>query len=154
MRRILSFALCLLIILSLSATSFAEIDLSGMSFDELVALKDKINLAIWNCQEWQEVDVPQGVWKVGEDIPAGKWTITAKPKSSVMVSIGDNTVYDGTTVAAFVFEAIYAPDHDSFDENKNMTSWTVELEDGQYVGIENGISVFAPFSGKPSLGFK
>ena len=154
MKRILSFVLCLLIIISLPVICFADIDLSGMSYDELVALKDQINIAIWNSEEWQEVDVPQGVWIVGEDIPAGKWTITTKPESSVMISIGNSTVYDGTTVSAFAVEVVYSPDAYFFDENSDATSWTVELEDGQFVGIEDGIAIFSPYSGKPSLGFK
>ncbi len=37
-----------------------DIDLSHMSFEDLVTLKDQINLAIWNSKEWQEVTVPQG----------------------------------------------------------------------------------------------
>ena len=34
------------------ATTAAEIDLSGMGYEELVALKDRINLAIWKSEEW------------------------------------------------------------------------------------------------------
>ena len=30
-------------------------------------LKSKINLAIWNSREWQEVSVPRGVYQVGVD---------------------------------------------------------------------------------------
>lgn len=154
MKRILSFVLCLFVIVSLSATSFAEIDLSGMSFDELVALKEQINLAIWNCQEWQEVDVPQGVWEVGADIPSGKWTITTKPGGSVMVCVGDEVISGGTEVSAFTLEAIYSPDAPFFDENSDVTSWTIELEDGLFVEVSGGIAIFSPYSGKPSLGFK
>ena len=35
-------------------------DLSGLSYDELVQLRDQINLAIWNSEEWEEVSVPSG----------------------------------------------------------------------------------------------
>ena len=50
-----SFIVLVLLITSAAAD---PVDLSGMSFDELVALRDQLNLAIWNSQEWQEVTVP------------------------------------------------------------------------------------------------
>ena len=68
-------ALLLVAILLLAGSAAANpIDLSGLSFEQLVALRDQLNLAIWNSQEWKEVTVPAGVWKVGEDIPAGHWS--------------------------------------------------------------------------------
>ena len=54
-------SVCILMMLSISTVVFADIDLSGMNYDELVALKDQINRAIWNSDDWQEVEVPQGV---------------------------------------------------------------------------------------------
>ena len=78
------------------------IDLSGMSYDELVALKDRINLAMWQSDEWQEVTVPQGVWKVGEDIPAGHWTvkcITGNNCRSTQISWGEALTEGGTDIA-------------------------------------------------------
>lgn len=53
------------------------IDLSAMSFDELLALRQQVNMAIWQSDGWQAVEVPAGMYQVGVDIPAGKWTITA-----------------------------------------------------------------------------
>ena len=47
------------------------IDLDLKTFTELVALRNKINMAIWNSQEWEEVTVPEGIWEIGADIPAG-----------------------------------------------------------------------------------
>ena len=79
MKRFFSALLVITLLLGVSSAIADGIDLSQLSIDELVALKDKINLAIWNSQEWQEVKVPQGVWKVGEDIPAGHWSIEACP---------------------------------------------------------------------------
>lgn len=154
MKRILSFFLCFLVVISLGATCYADFDLSGLSFDELVALKDQINLAIWNSEEWQEVEVPQGIWEVGADIPAGKYTIKAIGGTYTRVNIGDHTVYDGTTVAAFVFQSIYATDATYYKEGETLSEWVVELEGGQFVGIENATAIFTPYNGKPSLGFK
>ncbi len=51
-------------------------DLQGLSFNELLALREQINLAIWNSNEWQCVEVPAGNYTIGIDIPAGYWTIS------------------------------------------------------------------------------
>ena len=48
-------ALVLAIVLSAGIALAEGIDLSGMSYDELVALKDRINLAMWQSDEWQMV---------------------------------------------------------------------------------------------------
>ena len=132
-------------------------DLSTMSYDELVALKDQINLAIWQSDEWQEVEVPQGVWVVGEDIPAGKWTIRPQDKSWVSVHWGTKLneaktdidyggrLYESEVLCAQNFKGYYVGD-------ATEVSW--ELEAGQYIVVDDGIAVFTPYSGKPSLGFK
>ena len=57
MKKILPLLIIIAILLSAS-TSIADVDISNLSYDELVILKDKINLAIWNSYEWQEVQVP------------------------------------------------------------------------------------------------
>jgi len=45
--------LAILLVFTLCSASFASADtfnLSSLSYDELVALKDQINLAMWNSQ--------------------------------------------------------------------------------------------------------
>lgn len=64
MKKALSLFLAIMLLI-VSIPAMADVDLTGMTYAELVALKDQINLAIWNSSEWQEVTVPQGVWKVG-----------------------------------------------------------------------------------------
>ena len=73
----------LLLALVLPVVSLADLpDISNLTYDELVQLKDQINLAMWNCEEWQEVTVPAGVWVVGEDIPVAHWSISLSPNTS------------------------------------------------------------------------
>lgn len=138
--------------------AMAEIDLSGMNYDELVALKDQINLAIWNSQEWQEVEVPQGVWLVGEDIPAGHWNISAVGKYA-MVTIGTHLDETGKDISAhasdfFEYEMVTNPTYKRYDKNSDLVSVDYDLKEGTYVLIEQGTVVFSPYFGKPSLGFK
>lgn len=154
MKRILSAVICLLMLATLPVIGCADVDLSGMTYDELVALKDKINLAIWNSDEWQEVEVPQGVWEVGADIPAGKWTIKPRESADTKVVLGDKLEDGGTDVNTKAWARIRSESYRSFDPNSDITEWTIELENGYYVKIESGYAIFTPYSGKPSLGFK
>lgn len=154
----------MLVIMLAGATAFAEVDLSGMNYDELVTLKDQINMAIWQSQDWQEVTVPQGLWVVGEDIPAGKWTVKCADFSlddfmmdSVSIEIGDSLTESGGIglSARYEAETIYNPNASSYDEG-NITEYTFDLKDGDYVMIRTSgnQAIFTPYAGKPSLGFK
>lgn len=155
--------LSLLFALMLSAAPLAHaetFDLSGMSYDELVALKNQINLAMWGCQEWQEVTVPQGVWKVGEDIPAGHWTVKCAPgakRASVEwgEKLQDNNEDIGYYGRHSLYNTIYNPSVSSYsDSDSYMHSYSFEVRSGDYIVIEHGSVIFTPYIGKPDLGFK
>lgn len=156
MKKTISLFLFLVLLFSVS---FAEsvFDLSSLSYAELVALKDKINLAIWKSQEWQEVEVPQGIWKVGEEIPAGHWTISASPTSWVTVTYGseldDNQKEIEWLCNGYYQELLTGKKH-VFYNNDDLNSIDIVAQEGYYFEIEDGKVVFTPYSGKPSLGFK
>lgn len=155
MKRTLCIILAFVLFITLAPAAFAEWDLSGMSFDELVALKDQVQRAIWDSADWQEVTVPQGVWQVGADIPAGKWTIVCGGKNYTDIEIADS-LKDNGTKAAFPPKAsamIYNTSSIVYDEG-DLKEWTVDLHDGEYVVISSADAVFMPYSGKSSLGFK
>ena len=154
MKRFFALALALVLAFSLAPVCYAEYDLSGLSFDELVALKDQINRAIWDSDQWQEVEVPQGVWEVGPDIPAGKWTILPKPYAATSIKIGNETKDGGTNVNMKISQTIKDKDFQLYSAESDISSWTVELEDGQYLKVDSGPAIFTPYAGKPSLGFK
>ena len=76
MKRIAAFVSAILLLFSYA---LADINLSSMTLEELIALKQQIGLEILSRPEIKSVTVPIGVWKVGEDIPEGHWNIsTAK----------------------------------------------------------------------------
>ena len=64
-------ALVLVILSLIPMVAFADVELGGMSFDELVSLNGKLLKEIVSRPEFKEVTVPTGSYKVGEDIPAG-----------------------------------------------------------------------------------
>ena len=155
MKRILVLLMALLCFAGIaSADAF---DLSGMSYEELVALKEQVDLAIWNSKEWQEVEVPEGVWVIGQDIPAGKWTIKAADGITAMVEWGDVLDESGNGIAwsgrIYETEFLYSVNY-RFYEKGNSTEVAWDLKDGQYFIVEDGIAVFSPYSGGKNLGFK
>lgn len=157
MRKLVAFLVALVL---MCGTAMAEeIDLSSMTYDELVALKDQINLAMWKCEEWQEVTVPQGVWKVGEDIPAGHWTIKTDNIYYSRISCG--TVLNETAKDIDPFksqfyysDSIKSKESKFFDATQDKAEIDFDFKDGMYIIISSGSVIFTPYSGKPSLGFK
>jgi len=136
-----------------------DIDLSAYSYDDLVVLRDRINLAMWESEEWQEVTVPIGVWVIGEDIPAGHWSITASPDGpSSWGSVAYGAELDET--GKDVVYSLKGPYYREQVKRKgsgaavNLEEIDLEVKDGMYLVIENTDMVFTPYAGKPSLGFK
>ena len=161
------FFCVLAVFICILTTVAAEVDLSGMSYDELVALKDQINKAIWESQEWQEVTVPQGVWRVGEDIPAGKWVIKCADINRDNLMMGScqfewgNKLDDTGKSISWMSDrwqgrtAVYNP-NGKYYQDGHATEYEWDAKDGDYIVIESmyAPAVFTPYSGKPSLGFK
>lgn len=149
--------LVMVLVAMMMCCAFAEgVDLAGMSYDELVALKEQVNLAIWSSEDWQEVEVPQGVYVIGEDIPAGKWTIKAVEGLSAAIYWGDTLDESGVSLGygdIYVGETVYSKAHSYYSEG-DTTEVTWEMKDGQYFIVNNGIALFTPYAGKPDLGFK
>lgn len=149
--------ICIMIALLIPVAAFAEVDLTGMSYDELVQLKDQVSLAIWESEEWQEVEVPAGVYTVGEDIPAGKWTIKAADGISVTIEWGDLLDDSGVALSwdgKFMEYEYLHSENNKYYEKGDKTEITWDIKDGQYILVDDGIAVFMPYAGKPSLGFK
>ena len=155
MKKIISFALALVLVLALAVPVCADFDLSGLGFEELVTLKDQINFAIWNSEEWQEVEVPYGIWLVGEDIPTGKWTVTAGDKCNLRFYLGGKPNASETELEGYDnWWRLKSSSNKYFDSSSDTESLTVDLKDGTYIWIDEGSVIFSPYSGKPSLGFK
>lgn len=131
-------------------------DLSSMSYEELIELKERINLAIWQSETWQEVTVPQGVYTVGEDIPAGKWTIKPAESQKIYLSWCDKLKASGVEMSyegdVHVFTAMESKSCSTYKEG-DAEEVTYDLKEGQYIIIERGNAVFTPYAGKQDLGF-
>lgn len=89
MRRFLSF---LILLICLASVAIGE-GFADYTFDELHFIQQLINEEIHSRPEWKEVTVPAGVWIVGEDIPAGNYSITATEDLSVIRLTDKNDHY-------------------------------------------------------------
>lgn len=121
-------AMLVLVLLLPISTQAMAIDLSSMSYDELVTLHKETFKAIMALPEFKEVDVPSGSYMVGEHIPAGEYKITTK------ISMASVTINE--------YEQLFVVTPD-------MPVGRLILKNGDKVAISTGV-VFSPYVG---LGF-
>lgn len=137
MKKVVMLVLALVMV---GAVALAEVDLSGMTFDELVALRKQVDQAIWASDGWQEVEVPGGEYEVGPEIPAGKWTVSADSLLTMM------EVYSSEEKKGS-FDGLIDSKVLSNNEPYNVT-----LKEGQYVTLSDAVT-FKPYT-SAALGFK
>ena len=133
-----------LIIAMLIPAACAEIDLTGMSFNELRILYEQVQQALIDTKQGGTVKVGSGLFIVGKDIPSGKWSITAEEGGHVFLTVYksfDETRNEGKGI--FTYDWIYSPSHRSYDEG-DTTEMTVYLQDGYCVEITSGSVLFTP----------
>lgn len=129
------FLSVILVLCLLPVIALAEVDLSTMSVDELIALNKAVVMELMSRKDFKEVTVPAGEYKVGEDIPAGIYTVKVKANQFASLNV--------------------------LDSKKNYTSkiYVVEvdnpigklvLEEGEIVATTYGSAIFTPYAG---LGF-
>ncbi|MDI9521630.1 MAG: hypothetical protein QM308_10840 [Bacillota bacterium] len=146
MKKTVSLILAVVMLACFAFTaSYAEgIDLSSLSYEELIALQSKITLEIMSRPDFKTVKVPPGAYKVGVDIPAGKWTITA--------SEGACEVYWGKSLDEYGVEVPWSDRIDYLDDwgSNSTVSW--ELVEGTYIVVSRNAVTFTPYV-PVSLGF-
>lgn len=125
------FALTLVILALLPVVACADVDLSSMSYDELLSLNGKLFAEIISRPEFKEVTVPAGSYTVGEDIPSGVYSLELGKGS-----FGSMLLVNG------------------FEKSHSVTAESpvgkIEFKDGDTVEISIGAIVFKPYVG---LGF-
>ena len=93
-------------VLLLPAAAFADLpDISDLSYDELIQLRDMVNSAILNSSENQKIELDPGLWAVGVDIPAGTWLVTPVDNQYMNLWYGDK-LNDSGTSAGYGWDSI------------------------------------------------
>ena len=148
MKKLVALVVALVLVSSVALATTVAFDFSGLTLAQLVEVQQQLNLAMWATEEWQEVEVPAGVYEIGKDIPAGHWTISPEPGEYVIVRWG--TALDSSKTDLDGYGSYLAQEGLDGDEVANV-SW--ELTDGTYLIVESGSVIFTPFAGH-KLGFK
>lgn len=127
--------MCITLILCvLPVIAIADVDLSSMTYDELLALRDQLNIEIFSRPEWKEVTVPGGQWSVGKDIPAGAYSLHPTKEGGFVTIYNEN----GKLIIS-----------QGIRDEENVIG-KIELLEGYSVEISRGSLIFAPAIG---LGF-
>ena len=139
------YVIALLLIVSILFTftyATADLDLSSMSFEDLIALRDKVMDEILTREEWDDVLIPAGVYEIGVDIPEGMWTITAESYSDPYVNIGNgiNDTYDDFADGSIDWEHLYG-ELNKHHDSTTRTSVTWKFSKGHYF-ISDGPTVW------------
>ena len=147
----------LLICFSLSCAFAENIDLSGMSIEELATLRDRCQMMIMKADKWQQVKVPVGVYQIGKEIPAGHWTITPIEGDTAMLIWGTKLDESGQNIDTwntkfYNAQQITSP-KDSYSVYNSVESISWDLKDGQYLIITDCPVYFTPYAGV-DFGFK
>lgn len=132
-------------------------EVATLSLDELLALKNQLNLAIWRATEWKEITVQQGIWKIGEDIPAGHWTIQASDGAYTLLQWCGKLNAEGTAmdVDTLIGTASLVSTHsEMFDSTMHRSAIDWNLKDGTYIIVSSGNAVFIPYRGNTDFEFK
>ena len=109
----------------LFCVSAQTIDFSKKSMSELLKIQSDLISAIWNSPEFKEAVVPEGIYEVGKDIPAGKWTIEI---------VGDRTLSLVTIYQSYTkgeLEGLLS--WLEFDDNNRTLN--VDLHSGTYIAL-------------------
>ena len=128
--------LVLLLVFIPSARAEQAIDLSAMSYDELVALKLQVDAEVMSRPETKEVTVPKGVYTVGLHIPAGEYTVEAGGSGIVFYVYGNESMSTSSLIEGYYI-------------GTDSPLGRVILKDGNVVSLDDP-AIFKPFIG---LGF-
>ena len=129
----------LILALLLPAAACAEVpDISGLSYEELLALNAAVQQAIFaNAASVDGVKVPIGEYIIGEDIPAGTYRLE----------------FPGPEDTSFGYIYIYGPDESETDSYLTGKGYGVEaigkivLEEGMKISIGIVAAVFRTYTG-------
>ena len=156
MKKFIVAILSLIMILTCSF-SLADVDISGLTYDELVNLVNEAQMLIMKSDKWQEVEVPEGTYLIGTDIPAGKWTISCNEHYYVELEVGYKIKPNGSVdmladMDNYMYSSLYGQKYSLYNEgDTSFITW--DLKEGQYIRISKGSAYFTPFKGN-SFKFK
>ena len=144
------FALILaLVLLCSSAVAESDDPFAGLSFDEILALYKYVGQYLMQMPEFKQVTVPEGIYKIGVDIPSGDYEIYSLPDSQTSVYYFDKINTFGSTAAD---DAMTQWEVISDIDGLGCKSYHFHFVDGNYVRISSAPAVFSTYTG-PKFSF-
>ena len=121
----------------------SKAEYKGLSFDEMMAAQKQLNSALWASDEWESVVMPCGVYAIGQDIPAGRWTIRAS-EGPAEVKVGNHLDETGNElVEPYVM-------HFTDDKSLNYDVGVVwNLQEGSYLVVNQNPVTFTQTPASP-----
>lgn len=139
MRKIFAFLCAVALLAALAVPAIAQD--TDLSWSERLALREQ--LSDWN--EWQPVEVPEGVWVVGEDIPAGLWAVTCESGDYGRIAWGVSLNESGTDIDHFSRPAdnttVYSSEFLPYEVDE-LTTFFFQAVEGHYVVISDAPLTF------------
>ena len=132
-KRIISCLLITLLTLCLSVTAWAEVNLSEMSDDEILAFASQLDAEIVSRGLEKSATLPKGTYIAGQELPAGSYIFTCLAKGSDWGSVTVKT--DEGKGDQLLWEVVEAP-----KEGEDADCFFIRLHDGDE--LKSGV----PFS--------
>lgn len=152
-----SFMLFALVLFIVLPSVSCAVNLSKMSFDDLIDLRGQIELELMNRKNWQEVLVQEGIYEVGVDIPAGHYTILAADGTMTHVKYGNKRKEDESDIhirsTNYRDEYLYSPHMSSYNLYRDKIQTDIKMEKGSYFAVRGSACVLIPYTGKPYFEF-
>ena len=161
MKRLIAIIMTIAMLFSF-VPALADVDLSDMTTDELIALHEQVQLMLF--EQMKSVTVPQGIWLVGKDIPAGTYLIRCADLGRSEKSLRlcyllwgtqEPNVYgvfpNNSSLGSIL---IYNPNSEHYVEGQT-SEFILTLEEGYYISVDssNNRAVFYQYTGTPSFSF-
>lgn len=120
------------------------------NYNEFVEKYALAGRRMWTAADWESVIIPWGVWKIGTDIPAGRWKLEAASEITSEISYGP-TLNDGEAELplskAYVSEQLVSinnPAHDAWDTREIE----LELKNSSFLQVKYGAVRLTPLEKK------
>ena len=152
MRKLVLLLLCAIFVIR--QVYAAEIDLSGYSVEELLALQDKVDSALFEKGGLTVIEL--GTYTVGVDIAAGSYVLKPYPSDKAGLGVLNYTVYRNEKSES-KYEAAqnkYNTDYKNAkaaEEAGQVPEWPREINEKKFIAEEGRIDSEANESGKVNL---
>ena len=148
MKRILVLILAL-VLLCPSALALRNENLDDISFDDLVQYRRYFDMYLMDRPEFKQVTVPEGIYKIGVDIPAGDWNVIPVSGEQATLTYFEKLDQYGNAPDK---EAYYMWDRIVNIPDYEVKSMHFDLKNDMYIKIDLAPVVFTKYTG-PSFSF-